>query len=86
MSNSPNLQISDVINLVADVLQLGPRASTLSSESPLLGALPEFDSMAVVSIITAAEEELGVVIDEDAISAENFETVGSLHAFLAGLE
>ena len=50
--------------------------------SPLLGALPELDSMAVVGIITAMEETFGFSIDDDEISADSFETFGSLIAFV----
>ncbi|MCP4993529.1 MAG: acyl carrier protein, partial [Gammaproteobacteria bacterium] len=43
----------------------------------------EFDSMAVVSVITAIEDNFGVIVDDDEITAELFETVGSLHDFIA---
>lgn len=38
--------------------------------------------MAVVAIITAIEEDFGVVVDDDEVSAETFETVGSLARFI----
>jgi len=47
-----------------------------------LGGVAEFDSMAVVAIITAIEEDFGVVVDDDEVSAETFETVGSLARFI----
>jgi acyl carrier protein len=78
------LTIDDVTRVVGDVLSLGDRAAELDAGSELLGAMPEFDSMAVVSIITAFEDEFGIVVDDDEVTAEVFETIGSLHAFLAG--
>jgi len=54
----------------------------ISSETSLLGAIPEFDSMAVISVITALEERFGIVVDDDEIDASVFETVGSLVAFV----
>jgi acyl carrier protein len=48
----------------------------------LLGALPELDSMAVVSILTALEEHFGFTVDDDEISAETFATLGSLTEFV----
>jgi len=48
----------------------------------LLGNLPELDSMAVVSIITALEEYYGFVVHDDEISGETFATLGSLVAFV----
>ena len=63
-------------------LNLCGQADELTMSSPLLGAIPELDSMAVVSIITALEEDFGFVIDDDEISADSFETLGSLVAFV----
>ena len=74
--------LEDTINIVCDVLVLPNKRQEFTESSGLLGALPEFDSMAVVSIITALEEEFSIVIDDDEISAEVFETVGSLASFV----
>lgn len=65
--------------------QLGPSypPEYFSDETPLLGSIPELDSMAVVGILTAVEEELGATVDDDEISAESFETLGSLMSFVA---
>ncbi|MEQ8515359.1 MAG: hypothetical protein RIC38_07125 [Chromatocurvus sp.] len=43
----------EVVRVVTEVLQIGDRATGMTADTPLLGAMPEFDSMAVVSIITA---------------------------------
>jgi acyl carrier protein len=48
----------------------------------LLGAIPELDSMAVVNLITALEEQFGITVDDDEIGAATFETLGSLSAFV----
>jgi acyl carrier protein len=50
---------------------------------PLLGSLPELDSMAVVSVMGALEEHFDIAISDDDISASTFETLGSLAAFVA---
>lgn len=81
-SNALNT-LSDVKSLLSRTLQLGSRADTLTADSPLLGALPELDSMAVVSLLTALEEHFGFSIDDDEISAETFATLGSLAEFAA---
>jgi acyl carrier protein len=54
----------------------------LGRDVQLLGSLPEFDSQAVVTIITSLEEQLGLFIEDDEITAEVFETVGTLVDFL----
>ena len=76
-----NIQ-TDVKKVLARSLQLGPRADALTAESPLLGALPELDSMAVVAILTTLEEHFGFTVDDDEISAETFATLGSLVKFV----
>jgi acyl carrier protein len=71
-----------VKQLLAQTLQLGPRASALNKDSALLGAIPELDSMAVVTILTAMEEYFGITVEDDEISADTFETFGSLVDFV----
>lgn len=71
----------DVKNILAQTLQLGPRAEALDDDSPLIGALPELDSMAVVGILTALEEYYGFTVEDDEISADTFATLGSLVQF-----
>lgn len=72
-----------VRSILAEVLQLGDKAQGLDSDTPLLGNLPELDSMAVVNLVTAIEDQFDIVIDDDEISAETFETFGSLCTFVA---
>jgi acyl carrier protein len=73
---------STLKDLLGDVLSLGDRAQRLTADTPLLGSLPELDSMAVVSLLTAIEEQFGVAIGDDEISAETFATFGSLTEFV----
>lgn len=70
--------IDGIRTILKDVLQLGSRADGLDAETTLFGSIPEFDSVAVVSVLTAIEDRFGIVIEDDEISAETFETVGSL--------
>lgn len=74
--------VQDVIGLLRETLQLGERAAAFTESTRLLGYVPELDSLAVVNVITALEERFGVVVNDDEISADTFETVGSLHSFL----
>jgi len=74
--------LDEVKQLLSDVLQLGDKVGGFNESTPLLGNIPEFDSMAVVSVITALEESYGFVVDDDEIDAEVFETLGSLVAFV----
>lgn len=73
----------EVLQILDEVLSLGGRTKAFERETPLLGAIPELDSMAVVSLITSMEERLGVVVDDDDIDGATFATVGSLCDFVA---
>jgi acyl carrier protein len=76
--------VSTIKGILRDSLQLGARADQLAESSPLLGSIPEFDSMAVITVLTLIEEEFDFEIADDEISADVFETVGSLAAFVDG--
>lgn len=73
----------DIKRILCDTLVLDKeRVIQLDASSPLLGAIPELDSVGVVSILTALEDEFDITVDDDEISAEVFETLGSLTEFL----
>ena len=72
----------EVLNVLDEVLSLGGRSAGFTRETPLLGSIPELDSMAVVTLLTTLEERLGVAIDDDDIDGSTFETVGSLVDFV----
>ncbi len=72
----------EVLHILDEVLGLAGRSSAFDASTHLLGAVPELDSMAVVSIITALEERLGITVSDDDIDGSTFETVGSLVAFV----
>lgn len=76
--------LDGVRNLLKSALQLGERADRLTEDSALLGAIAELDSMAVVTVITMMEENYGIQVEDDEISADTFATVGTLARFLEG--
>lgn len=74
--------LEEVRSLLGSTLRLGARTASLKADTPLLGNLPELDSMAVVSVITALEEHYGFSVSDDEISADTFATLGSLADFV----
>jgi acyl carrier protein len=74
----------EVIRTLDEVLSLKGRSAEFTRETHLLGAVPEFDSMAVVSLITTLEERFGVTFDDDEIEGSIFTTVGTLADFVSG--
>ena len=74
----------EVIRVLDEVLSLNGRGAAFTRETHLLGAIPELDSMAVVSLITSLEEHFGLTVDDDDMDGSTFATVGSLADFVSG--
>ena len=74
--------IEVVKRILGQALQLGDKAKAFDASTSLFGSIPEFDSMAVVTVVAALEEHFGFTVEDDEISAEIFETVGSLTRFV----
>jgi acyl carrier protein len=74
--------LDDVRKVVGSALQIGGRIQDMDAAAPLLGAVPELDSIAVVNLITALEEHFGIAVADDEIGASTFESLGSLAEFI----
>lgn len=74
----------ELLRVLDEVLSLNGRSAAFNRATPLLGAIPELDSMAVVSLITSLEEQFGLVVDDGDIDGSIFATVGSLTDFVSG--
>ncbi|WP_294282686.1 acyl carrier protein [uncultured Sphingomonas sp.] len=71
--------------VLADVLGLLPeRVADFQATTPLFGALPELDSMAVAGVLTEIEDRLGILIEDDEVDGDMLETFGALVEFAAG--
>ena len=85
MAAAPNdaHQVEQTLRAVlADVLGLDKaRVAGFREETPLFGALPEFDSMAVAGLLTELEERLGILIEDHEVDADMMETFGALLNF-----
>ena len=73
-------QVDETVrSLLVDVLGLAKsRVAKFDDETELFGALPEFDSMAVATLLTEMEERLGILIEDDDVEAEDLMTFGRL--------
>ena len=71
----------EVLAILDECLSLKGRALAFADDTPLLGAIPELDSMAVISVITQLEERLGISVDDDEIDGATFASVGALVGF-----
>ena len=68
--------------VLVDVLGLpAAQVARFGEATPLFGALPEFDSMAVAGLLTELEERLGILIEDHEVDADLLETYGHLLTF-----
>jgi acyl carrier protein len=67
--------LRDVLGLTDD------RVAAFDATTPLFGALPELDSMAVAGVLTELEDRLGITIDDDDIDGDTLESFGALTRF-----
>jgi acyl carrier protein len=75
---------STVRAVLADVLGLSAdRVAAFTPTTPLFGALPELDSMAVAGVLTEIEDRLGILIEDDEVDGDMLETFGALTEFAA---
>lgn len=72
----------EVVAVLDEVLSLKGRSASFSRDTPLLGAIPELDSMAVVMLITTLEDRFGIIVEDDEIDGQTFSTVGTLADFV----
>ncbi len=69
--------------ILRDVLGLDPaRAAAIDEDTPLFGAMPELDSMAVAGLLTEIEDRLHILIEDDEVDGAMLESFGSLAAFV----
>jgi acyl carrier protein len=78
------LEIDAVKAVVVETLGVEDRADALDADTPLLGSLPELDSMAVLELVLELEQRFGITIEGEDVTADVFETLGSLAAFVDG--
>jgi acyl carrier protein len=71
-----------VRSVLADVLGIDAvRLASFNDDTPLFGALPELDSMAVAGLLTEIEDRLHIVIDDDDVDGEMLASFGALVRF-----
>jgi acyl carrier protein len=73
----------EISELLAACLGLPSGAIPATPETRILGAIPEMDSMSVVAVLLSLEEEYDIVVHDDEVDAEIFESLGNLAAFVS---
>jgi acyl carrier protein len=79
------IEVENTVRAVLrDILGLSEaRAAAFVDDTPLFGALPELDSLAVAGVLTEIEDRLGILIEDDEVDGEMLESFGALTRFAA---
>jgi acyl carrier protein len=74
--------VAAVKDIIGEALGLGERARGYDAHTALLGAVPEFDSIAVVTVLGMVEERFDIDIMDDEVDTDAFESIGALADFV----
>ena len=80
VNRSPDIEAVKAV--LVSSLGVQERADAIDAGTQLLGSLPELDSMAVLVLVHDLEEEFGIVVEDEDLSADIFDTLGALTAFV----
>lgn len=70
--------IDNLKTLLDENLGLNGQTTSWTADTRLLGAVPEIDSLAIVTIVAAIEKTFQIFLEDDDITADNFQTLGTL--------
>jgi acyl carrier protein len=82
MNVNATIDIDAVKAVVVETLGVEDRADTIDATTPLLDSLPELDSMATLELVLELEQRFGITIEGEDVTAEIFETLGTLAVFV----
>lgn len=74
--------LDGVITVIVSALGIEHRIDELDASTALFGGIPELDSLAVLEVVTSLEDRFGIVVEDDDVTGEVFETIGSLADFV----
>ncbi|MGE2834261.1 acyl carrier protein [Mycobacterium sp. SMC-4] len=74
--------LDGVKQIIVTTLGIQDRADTLDGSTPLFNSMPELHSMAVVALAVALERHFDLQIDDEDLTGEVFETIGTLAEFV----
>jgi acyl carrier protein len=76
------VDVASVKDVVVSSLGVEERAAAIDADTQLLGSLPELDSMAVLVLVHDLEDAFGIVVEDEDLSADIFDTLRDLTAFV----
>ena len=74
--------VDEVKAVLGQTLQIAEKMKRCDASTALFGSIPEFDSMAVIAVVSALEQRFGITIEDEDITADTFKSIGSLSEFV----
>jgi len=74
--------VHKITTILAETLGIQDRVETFDESTELFGSLPELDSLGVVELVQALEDDFDFTIEDAEFTGELFETVGTLANFV----
>jgi len=75
------VSIDELRIMIGEVTGDSVAIHALAEGSPLLGAIPELDSLAIVNLLLAMENKYHFQIDDDEVEQSIFQSLSSLRSF-----
>lgn len=76
------MSVEEVKGVLVETLRVYDRADSIDASTRLMGSLPELDSLAMLELVTALQDRFGITFDEEDLTADRFETLGTLSEFV----
>lgn len=70
--------LTTLLHIIDRDLNLQGKALAFTEKTPLRGALPQLDSMAIVTLVASLEEAFAFEFPEEKLDGAVFDSVGSL--------
>lgn len=74
------MELKQLCDLIQDTLKID--TIILDQNTRLLGHLPEFDSLSLLTLLTKLEKNYNIRIEKDELSSDLFTTVGNLWQYI----
>jgi acyl carrier protein len=81
LSTNHTTDVAEVRAAVIETLAIEDRGDALDATT-VLTSIPELDSMAILELVVELERRFGIKFEDEDVTAEVFETIGSLAAFV----
>ena len=81
MSMNQTIDVAEVKAVLVKTLAIDDRADALDADTPLT-SIPEVDSLAVLELVLDLERHFDITIEDEDVTAEVFDTIGTLAAFV----